>query len=63
MSFTLVKFLLFRSNVSKNKVFIGLLQVRIGFILFIYLFFVFLPFLGLLQRHMKVPRLGDESEL
>ena len=31
--------------------------------LFIYLFIVFLPFLGLLQRHMEVPRLGVESEL
>jgi len=26
-------------------------------------FFVFLPFLGLLPRHMEVPRLGVESEL
>ena len=26
-------------------------------------FFVFLPFLGLLLRHMEVPRLGIESEL
>ena len=25
--------------------------------------FVFLPFLGLLPRHMEVPRLGGESEL
>ena len=33
--------------------------------LFIYLFiyFVFLLFLGLLPRHMEVPRLGVESEL
>ena len=27
-------------------------------VLVIYLFFVFLPFLGLLLRHMEVPRLG-----
>ena len=26
-------------------------------------FFVFLPFLGPLPRHMEVPRLGVESEL
>ena len=31
--------------------------------LFIYLFIVFLPFLGLLLRHMEVPRLGVEWEL
>ena len=29
-----------------------------GFYLFIYLFFVFLPFLGQLPQHMEVPRLG-----
>ena len=26
-------------------------------------FFVFLPFLGLLSRHVEVPRLGVQSEL
>ena len=29
----------------------------------LFLFFVFLPFLGPLLRHMEVPRLGVESEL
>ena len=29
----------------------------------IFFFFVFLPFLGPLQQHMEVPRLGVESEL
>ena len=29
----------------------------------IYLFFVFLPFLGPLPRHVEIPRLGVESEL
>ena len=33
------------------------------FILFYFFFFVFLPFLGLLLRHMEVPGLGVESEL
>ena len=28
-----------------------------------FFFFVFLPFLGLLPRHMGVPRLGVESDL
>ena len=28
-----------------------------------FFFFVFLPFLGPLPRHMEVPRLGVESEL
>ena len=28
-----------------------------------FFFFVFLPFLGPLQRHMEVPRLGVKSEL
>ena len=28
-----------------------------------YFIFVFLPFLGLLRRHMEVPRLGVELEL
>ena len=28
-----------------------------------FFFFVFLPFLGLLLRHMEVPRLGVESQL
>ena len=28
-----------------------------------FFFFVFLPFLGLLLRHMEVPRLGVQSEL
>ena len=31
--------------------------------LFIYLFFVFLPFLEPLPQHMEVPRLGVELEL
>ena len=30
---------------------------------FFFLFFVFLPLLGPLPRHMEVPRLGVESEL
>ena len=30
---------------------------------FFFFFFVFLPFLGPLLRHMKVPRLGVQSEL
>ena len=30
---------------------------------FHFLFFVFLPFLGLLSRHVEVPRLGVSSEL
>ena len=37
-----------------------------GFFIFVCLFvclFVFLPFLGLLPRHMEVPRLGVQSEL
>ena len=29
----------------------------------IFFFFVFLPFLGPLPRHMEVPRLGVQSEL
>ena len=33
------------------------------FFFFLFSFFVFLPFLGLLPRHMVVPRLGVESEL
>ena len=32
-------------------------------LLFIYLFFVFLPFLGLHLQHMAIPRLGVELEL
>ena len=32
-------------------------------IFFLFFFFVFLPFLGLLMRHMEVPRLGVQSEL
>ena len=31
--------------------------------LYFYFFFVFLPFLGPLSRHMEVPRLGVKSEL
>ena len=31
--------------------------------LFLFFFFVFLPFLGPLPWHMEVPRLGVESEL
>ena len=30
--------------------------------LFLFLFFVFLPFLGPLPWHMEVPRLGVQSE-
>ena len=30
--------------------------------MFPFFFFVFLPFLGLLPRHMEVPRLGVELE-
>ena len=33
------------------------------FFLSLFLFFVFLPFFGLLPGHMEVPRLGVESEL
>ena len=32
-------------------------------VLFIYLFIVFLPFLGLFPQHMEVSRLGVELEL
>ena len=32
-------------------------------LVFVFVFFVFLPFLGLILRHMEVLRLGVESEL
>ena len=38
------------------------LSLRVSF-LFVCLFLSFLSFLGLLLRHMEVPRLGVESEL
>ena len=38
-------------------------QASSNFLTFLFLFFVFLPFLGPLPRHMEVPRLGVESEL
>ena len=34
-----------------------------GSLVFLFVCFVFLPFLGLLLRHMEVPRLGVQSEL
>ena len=33
------------------------------FFFFFFFFLVFLPFIGLLPRHMEVPRLGVELEL
>ena len=38
-------------------------EQRMQFLLFVCLFLYFCYFLGLLLRHMEVPRLGVESEL
>ena len=47
----------FHANGNKKKPGVAILiSDKIDFI--IYLFLVFLPFLGLLPRHMEVPRLG-----
>ena len=38
--------------------------VKIFFLMiYLFIYFVFLPILGLLPRHMEFPRLGVESEL
>ena len=34
-----------------------------GTLFYLFIYFVFLPFLELLPRHIEVPRLGVESEL
>ena len=45
-----------------GRCFIDIIFLNLLFI-FIYIFLVFLPFLGLLPRPMEVPRPGVKSEL